>query len=63
LASATIDQEGTLKAYVETEEKKKKKRAMTGTSGSGGSNGVSMFFVPPRYRVVKIARSSSEMVL
>jgi hypothetical protein len=62
LASATIDQEGTLKAYVETEEKKKK-RAMTGTSGSGGSNGVLMFFVPPRYRVVKIARSSSEMVL
>jgi hypothetical protein len=61
LASATIDQEGTLKAYVEAEEEKN--RAMTGTSGSGGSSGVSMFSTPTRYKVVKIACSNFEVVL
>jgi hypothetical protein len=45
LASATIDQEGTMKAY-EAAEEKKRKRTMPG-SYEGSSSGA-----PPKYRMV-----------
>jgi hypothetical protein len=45
LASAAIDQERTMKAVAETEEKRKK--IMPRSSGSGGSSSA-----PPKYRMV-----------
>jgi hypothetical protein len=45
LASAAINQEGTIGAYSDAEEKKRK-RVMSGLSG-GGSRGA-----PPKYRLV-----------
>jgi hypothetical protein len=50
LASAAIDQERTMKAVAEAEEKKRK-RVMPGSSGSGGSSGAPtkycMVYTPP----------------
>jgi hypothetical protein len=46
LASVTIDQEGMMKAYAETKEKKRK-RIMPGSFRSGGSSGA-----PPKYNMV-----------
>jgi hypothetical protein len=46
LASAAIDQERTMKAVAEAEEKKRK-RTMPGSSDIGGSGGA-----PPKYRMV-----------
>jgi hypothetical protein len=46
LASVAIDQEGSMKAYVEVEEKKRM-RIMHESLGSGGSNGA-----PPMYHMV-----------
>jgi hypothetical protein len=48
LASATIDQEGTMKACAEAEEKKMK-RILPESSGSGGSSDA-----PLKYRIVYI---------
>jgi hypothetical protein len=45
LASAAIDQEGTMKAC-ETAEEKKRKRVVSGSSGDGSSS------APPKYRMI-----------
>jgi hypothetical protein len=45
LASAAIDQEGTMKAY-EAAEEKKRKRVVSGSSGSSSSG------APPKYRMI-----------
>jgi hypothetical protein len=46
LASAAIDQEGSMKACAEAEEKKRK-RIMSESTGSGGSSDA-----PPKYHIV-----------